>query len=290
MSNAVEISHVSKKYKEFSLRDVSLEIKQGYITGLIGPNGAGKSTLIKMLLHMVRPDQGDIKLFGLPMPEREQEIKTRIGYVSDESHYYEHLKALELKRIVAPFYTNWQEGAYRSFVERFELPSKTKIKDYSKGMKMKLALAIALSHEADMLIMDEPTAGLDPVFRREMLDLLAGIILDENKTVLFSTHITTDLDRVADYIAFLNRGRLVFSEAKDAILDSYALVKGGRELLDSDVRKEFVGIRETGVGFEGLTRNRTEAERRFSRLGVIESPTLEDIVFYTVKGGTLHAS
>lgn len=155
-------------------------------------------------------------------------------------------------------------------------------------MKMKFGLAAALSHGAKLLVMDEPTAGLDPVFRRELLDLLADLMQDEQHTILFSTHITTDLDRVADYIAFMNRGKLVFSESKENVQERYAIVKGGTELLDADIRKQFVSVRETSVGFEGLVYNRPEAEKLFGGYAVIEPATLEDIMVYTVKGGYSH--
>jgi len=157
-------------------------------------------------------------------------------------------------------------------------------------MKMKFGLAAALSHGAKLLVMDEPTAGLDPVFRRELLDLLADLMQDEQHTILFSTHITTDLDRVADYVAFMNRGKLVFSESKDNIQERYAIVKGGTELLDADIRKQFVSVRETSVGFEGLVYNRPHAEKLFGGYAVIEPANLEDIMVYTVKGGYSHGS
>ncbi len=286
--NVIEVQNVSKNFKHFSLNNVSFSIKRGFITGLIGPNGAGKSTLIKMMLGLVRPDSGHISVFGSDVFTDEAAVKQRIGIVFDESHFYEDLTIYEMKRIVAPFYQRWNDQKFAGYLDTFELSPKQKIKELSKGMKMKFSLALALSHEAELLIMDEPTAGLDPVFRRELLEQLGSIILDEGNAILFSTHITTDLDRIADYITFINKGQLVFSEDKDAIVEQYALVKGERELLDRDTRKQFVGIRETSVGFEGLVNNRAEAQAAFGGYAVFEKPTLEDIMFYTVKGGTAH--
>jgi ABC-2 type transport system ATP-binding protein len=286
--NTATVRSVSKSFSPFTLKDVSFAVPQGYITGLIGPNGAGKSTIIKTLLGLIRPDGGSVEVFGSSIGKMEKEIKQRIGYVSDESHYYEHLTILEMKRILAPFYENWKEEAFRRYLDQFELPEKKKIKDLSKGMKMKFALAVSFAHDPDFLVMDEPTGGLDPVFRRDMLDLLTEFIQDERKTVLFSTHITTDLDRIADYIVFLNRGRLAVSDSKDELLGRYALVKGSRSLLDRDIRGGFVGLRETDIGFEGLVSDRKQAERLFGRDAVIERPGLEDILFYTVKGSGAH--
>ncbi|TVX93413.1 ABC transporter ATP-binding protein [Paenibacillus agilis] len=287
--NAIELRNLTKTYPQFTVNNVSLDVKRGYITGLIGPNGVGKSTLIKMILGMVRPDSGSVKILGCDMPKHEVDIKQRIGIVSDDCFYYEDVSIRDMKRIIAPFYKKWNEQKFNSYLEQFELSPKKKIGQLSKGMKIKFALAVALSHEAELLIMDEPTSGLDPVFRRELLDLLADMMQDEQNTIIFSTHITTDLDRIADYISFVNRGQLVFSEPKDEVLDRYAIVKGDRQLLDSDIRKKFAGVRETAFGFEGLVEDRQEAERLFGNLAVFEKASLEDIIYYNAKGGRVHA-
>ncbi|WP_314591802.1 ABC transporter ATP-binding protein [Paenibacillus terrigena] len=287
--NAIEVRNLSKSYSQFSVDNISLDIKKGYITGLIGPNGAGKSTLIKMMLGIVRPDAGNINILGAEMPNQEIAIKQRVGIVSDDCFYYEHLSLKDMKKVIAPFYTKWNETKFNRYMEQFELSPAKKIKELSKGMKIKFALAIALSHEAELLIMDEPTSGLDPVFRRELLDLLADIMQDERNTILFSTHITTDLDRIADYIAFVNRGKLVFNDVKDDVLDRYAIVKGGQDLLDADIRAKFIGLRETSVGFEGLVDDRKQAQELFGSYAVLETPSLEDIMYYTAKGGPIYA-
>jgi len=287
--NAIELRNLSKTYPQFTVDQISLDVKQGYITGLIGPNGVGKSTLIKMILGMVHPDSGSVKILGRYMPKDEVDIKQRIGIVSDDCFYYEHLTILDSKKMIAPFYRKWDETKFNRYLEQFELSPSKKIQDLSKGMKVKFSLAVALSHWAELLIMDEPTSGLDPVFRRELLDLLADMMQDERNTILFSTHITTDLDQVADYIAFINRGKLVFNETKDELLERYAIVKGEPELLDADVRKKFVGIRETAVGFTGLVDNRWESERLFGKYVVFDKPSLEDIMYFTAKEGRVHA-
>ncbi|WP_151736414.1 ABC transporter ATP-binding protein ['Paenibacillus yunnanensis' Narsing Rao et al. 2020] len=288
MSHCIEMRQVGKSYERFQLQGVNLGIQEGYITGLIGPNGAGKTTLIRMIMGMVHPDQGEVKLFGEAGQEQLSRNKARIGYVSDENIFYEQLTVKQMKKILAPFYDRWNEDTYQKYEERFKLPPGKKIKDLSKGMKIKFSLAVALSHGADLLIMDEPTSGLDPVFRRELLDLLSEHIQDERKSILFSTHNTTDLDRIADYIVFLNEGRIVFNEMKEVLSEQYLLVKGGKELLDRDVRRLFVGIRENAHGFEGLVKDRAAAQRYFQDNGICETPTLEEIMYFTVKGSGAH--
>lgn len=289
MSNAIEVTGVSKTYKNYKLSDVSFGVPKGYITGLIGPNGAGKSTIIKMIMGMVQPDKGSISVFGNVLSPHSGDYKEEIGYVSDENIFYDCITMGRMKQIIAPFYSRWDEDAYTKYMTLFELPARKKIKDCSKGMKMKFSIAMALSYHPSLLIMDEPTAGLDPVFRRELLDLLSEYIMDEEKSILFSTHLTTDLDRVADYITFLNKGKLVLSDTKDDVLERYLLVKGASSLLDADVRNELVGVRETAVGFEGLARERKKAMELFGDRVLYQQPTLEEIMYFTSKGGDQHA-
>lgn len=287
--NAIEIRNLTKKYPLFKVDNVSLDVKQGYITGLIGPNGVGKSTLIKMMLGIVRPDSGSVKILGCEMPKHEIDIKERVGIVSDDCFYYEHLSIRDTMKMISPFYKNWDNQKFNSYLDQFELSPKKKVQDLSKGMKIKLSLALALSHDAELLIMDEPTSGLDPIFRRELLDLLTDVMQDERNTIIFSTHITTDLDRIADYITYINRGKLVFHEAKEEVFEKYVIVKGDQQLLDQDIRSQFIGIRETPVGFEGLLEDKEKAEQLFGRYAVLDQPSLEDIMYYTSKGGHIHA-
>ncbi|MEF2966073.1 ABC transporter ATP-binding protein [Paenibacillus sp. M1] len=288
-TNAIEIKGLTKNFDAYSLSDISFGVPRGYITGLIGPNGAGKSTLIKAIMGMVVPDRGSISVLGHEAGHLKGAFKQDIGYISDENIYYEYLSMEQMKRIIAPFYEKWDEELYRKYMELFELSPRKKIKDCSKGMKTKYSITLALSHHPSLLIMDEPTAGLDPIFRREMLDLLADYIQEEKNTILFSTHLTTDLDRVADYVTFINRGRLVFSDNKDEVMEKYVIVKGGKELLDGDIRRELLGVRETSVGFEGLACDREKAMEIFGDEVLYQRPTLEDIMYFMVKGGKLHA-
>lgn len=279
----LEINNLSKEfyYEGFKLDNVSFKLEPGYIMGFIGPNGSGKSTTIKLIMNLLKKDSGEIKIFGKDHIQYEKEIKDRIGFVYDESHFYETFTIEEMKNVIAPFYSKWDDKLFNDYLVDFELGPRYKIKELSKGMKMKFALAIALSHNADLIIMDEPTSGLDPIFRREILDVLYKIIQDENKSIFFSTHITSDLEQIADYITYINKGKIVFSKPMEEIMDTYSIVKGGPEQLNIYNRKELLGIRETKVGFEGLTDNLEKIKGIFDTEILIERPTLEDIMYYT---------
>ena len=194
MKYLLELNGVTKKYKEFQLNNLSFNLEKGYIMGFIGPNGAGKSTTIKLIMNLIKKDSGEIKIFGKDYQKEETAIKERIGFVYDENYFYEELTILEMKNIIAPFYKNWDEKTFQKYIKEFNLSLKQKIKELSKGMKMKYSLALALSHKADLIIMDEPTSGLDPIVRNELLEILYDLIQDEEKGILFSTHNTTDLE------------------------------------------------------------------------------------------------
>ncbi|KZL90544.1 ABC transporter ATP-binding protein [Clostridium magnum] len=284
MDNILEVNNLTKKYKDFTLDNISFKLERGFIMGFIGPNGAGKSTTIKLIMNLIKKNSGEVKIFGLDNITSEKEVKQKIGFVYDENYFYEELNLLEMKNIIAPFYKNWENKLFDKYIKDFDLPVNKKIKELSKGMKMKYSLAIALSHGAELIIMDEPTSGLDPIFRSEMLDILYSIIQDENKGIFFSTHITTDLEKIADYITFLDKGKIVFSDMKDNILENYSIIKGDNLLLDGDIKKEFIGIREGSYGFEALTSNSKNMRKLFKNNALIERATLEDIMVYTVRG------
>lgn len=288
MENVVELKNVTKRFKGFSVNHINLQVKRGFVTGFIGANGAGKSTTIKTMMNLLRPDAGEVKLFGLDYKTHEKEIKQRIGFVYDGNIFFEGLNLKDIKRIVAPAYMRWDDTIFYQYVEQFELPLNKAIKTFSKGMQMKASLAIALSHHAELIIMDEPTAGLDPIFRRELLDLLQELMVDGNRTIFFSTHITTDLDRIADYIAFIQKGELVFNQSIHDVAENYALVKGELNLLDRDTEKAFVHVHRASTGFEALTDNIKAAKNIFGDTVIIERASLEDIMYY-FKGGIHHA-
>lgn len=287
MENVVELKNVTKRFKGFSVNHINLQVKRGFVTGFIGANGAGKSTTIKTMMNLLRPDAGEVKLFGLDYKTHEKEIKQRIGFVYDGNIFFEGLNLKDIKRIVAPAYKRWDDTIFYQYVEQFELPLNKAIKTFSKGMQMKASLAIALSHHAELIIMDEPTAGLDPIFRRELLDLLQELMVDGNRTIFFSTHITTDLDRIADYIAFIQKGELVFNQSIHDVAENYALVKGELNLLDRDTEKAFVHVHRASTGFEALTDNIKGVQRIFGDTVAIDQASLEDIMYY-LKGGIQH--
>ena len=253
--------------------------------GFIGPNGAGKSTTIKLILNLINRDGGEINIFGKDNIKYEVEVKNKIGFVLDESYYYDEITVKEMKSIIAPFYSDWDEDTFNKYVKDFGLPVNKKIKELSKGMKMKFSLAVALSHNAELLIMDEPTSGLDPVIRSELLDILSDLIQDENKGVFFSTHITSDLDKIADYITFINDGEIVFSTSKDDILDNFGLVKGPKELVSESNLGEFIGIKKNQYGFEALVQDKEKNQKLYGDKVIIEKPALEDIMIYYTRRG-----
>jgi ABC-2 type transport system ATP-binding protein len=284
MKPILELNNVSKRYPGFTLEGVSFSLDPGYIMGFIGPNGAGKTTTIKLIMNLIRLDGGEIKVFGLDSRRHEQEIKQCIGFVYDRAPFYENLTMAEMTRLIAPAYRNWDWEAYRKYTSLFELPERKKLSAFSRGMKMKYALVVALSHRAELLIMDEPTSGLDPVIRREFLDVLRDVIQDESRAVLFSSHITSDLDQIADFVTLIGGGRILFSKSKEELLEEYALVNGERSLLDSGLRQYVVGLKESQFGFEGLVTNKEEVQRLAEGRAVLTRPNLEEIMLYCLRG------
>jgi len=272
------------------VKNISFTLPRGYIMGFVGPNGAGKSTTIKMIMNLVKKNSGDITIFSKDNAKAEKDIKQYIGFVYDENHYYEELTCEQMKKIIAPLYKNWDEAQYQSYMERLQVPKNKKIKRLSKGMKMKFVIAMALSHHAERIIMDEPTSGLDPVVRSELLDILQEIVMEEEVSVLFSTHITTDLERIVDYITFIHEGEIVFTGEKDEILENHVIVKGSNDLLDLEGKELFIGLRKNKFGFEGLAKDKQAIEDWFENEVVLEKPTLDDIVVYTAKGRGAYAS
>jgi len=285
VEHVIELNQVTKTFKNFSIENMDLAVKKGFVTGFIGANGAGKSTTIKMMMNLLRPDKGKVKVFGQDYTTHEKEIKERIGFVYDGNVFFEGLNLKDIKRIVAPAYKRWDDTLFYHYVTQFELPLNKSIKTFSKGMQMKASLALALSHHAELIIMDEPTAGLDPIFRRELLNLLQELMIDGSRTIFFSTHMTTDLDRIADYIAFIQNGKLIFNQSVHNLSENYALVKGGLDLLDQDTERAFIDVHRAPTGFEALTDNIQAVKHIFEDSVVMEQASLEDIMYYYKKGG-----
>jgi len=283
MNNILEIENLVKNYPGFSLNNIKFSIPQGTIVGLIGENGAGKTTTINLILNEIKRDGGKIKIFGKDNIQYEREIKDKIGIVFDDCYFPDLFNVFELERFLKPIYTSWQSSTYREYIERFELPNNKPIKDYSKGMKVKLSFAVALSHRPKFLILDEATSGLDPVMRDEILDVLLEFVQDESHSVLFSSHITNDLEKIADYIAFLHKGKLVFYKPKDELFYKYGLIKCGAEVFNSIQRKDILAWRKLDYEWQVFVDD-IEAVRRKYKKCIIENATIEEIMLLYIKG------
>ncbi|MBP7865473.1 MAG: ABC transporter ATP-binding protein [Acidobacteria bacterium] len=279
--DAVVLRGVAKRYPGFALEDVSLRLPRGAILGLVGPNGAGKTTLIRILLALARRDAGEVKIFGLDPAVRETEVKSRVGFVHESPPFPPFLSLEAIRSMLAPVYRRWDEARFRSLTREFGLPMKRRFGALSRGMKTQFALAVALSHRAELLVLDEPTTGLDPATRRRFLDLLLEVLQDEQCAVFFSTHLTADLDRVADYVTLLQGGKVALSTSVESFRDTWGLVRGGLDVLDGREGGLLVGCRRHPHGFEALTPDTAEARRRFGPGTVVDRATLEDLVVFT---------
>lgn len=252
MNNAIEIQKLCKSYKGFSLNNISFSLPMGYIMGFVGQNGAGKTTTIRLILNMINRDGGEIKIFGLDNVQDEQKIKQDIAVVFDDIYFVDSWKVREVERAIKGFYSNWSSKLFNQYISNFNLLMDKKVKELSRGMKMKLMLAVALSHEAKLLIFDEPTSGLDPVARNELLEILSKYIADGEKSILFSTHITSDLEKIADYITLIDHGNIFYTGTKDDLLESFCIVRGGPHDLTESLKKKIIGLTTNIAGFAGL--------------------------------------
>ena len=275
MTNCIEIKGLCKSYGDFALKNIDLTLPGGSILGLIGENGAGKTTTIKCILNLIRRDAGEITLLGYDNIREEKLAKQDVGLVLDECFFHDSLRPLDVGRVLAPAYREWDQDLYRSYLDKFGLPEKKLIKEFSRGMKMKPKL----------LILDEATAGLDPVVRDEILDEFLGFIQDEDHAILMSSHITSDLEKVADYIAYIHQGEVVLSDAKDNILDSYGRVGCSAAQLEAIDPRDVLRVRRGSFGCEALVKDRAAFSRKYPML-LVERTTLEDIMLFVGKGET----
>lgn len=283
MRTVLEVNHLKKDLGSFKLDSIDFSLKEGCITGFIGINGSGKSTTIKTMLGLYPKDAGGITFFGKDIDKDEYSIKNRIGVVLDEGYFYDEMTLKEMKSVLAPAYTNWDESVFKSYIERFQLNINQKIATLSKGMRMKFAIALALSHHADLLIMDEPTSGLDPLIRSELMEILLEFMEEEGKSVFFSTHITSDLDKIADVLILIDDGKIILNESKDELLDRHVLVKGENTLLNEQTRKLFLRLRQTSLGFEGITDQKKLVFEQMNGVSM-ERPSIEEVMLAYVGG------
>jgi ABC-2 type transport system ATP-binding protein len=282
----LELTGVVRAYEGFALKDVSFSLPRGYVMGLVGPNGAGKTTLIRLALGLERAQAGEIRVFGLDPLRHEVEVRSRIGFVHETAALYDGLSVERAGVVIGRFYAGWDDACFCELMAAFELPPRRRIGTLSHGMRTRFALATALAHDAELLVLDEPTSGLDPVFRRELLDRLSALVAEREISILFSTHITSDLDRTADYLTFLRRGSVVFSTTRDRVLEQWAVVKGGPDLLNDETRPLFRGWESGELGVTALTDDPDAVRARLSATAiVVERATLEDIVYLTGRTG-----
>lgn len=283
MTDYLEVKNLSKSFDSFQLHNITFTLPKGYIMGLIGPNGSGKTTTIKLILNMLGRNGGEIKIMGRDNIADEQTAKAELGVVFDTNYFSDDWKVTQVEKSISTFYPNWNSNRFEEMLQKFLIAPNKKVKELSKGMQMKLMLACAFSYDAKLLILDEPTSGLDPVSRDELLQILSEYIEDGEHSVLFSTHITGDLERVADYITYISFGELFFTGRKDEFVDMFRIVKGGTDELSDNLKAKAVGIRTFPTGFEALVKN--EDIGAFSALSVEPAAIDEIVVFTSKKGG-----
>jgi ABC-2 type transport system ATP-binding protein len=274
--NSIEIDHLVKRFKHFSLQDVSLQLPQGEIMGLIGANGAGKTTLIKIIMGLYLHDQGEVSVLGMDPVKDGNVLRNDIGFVFDDPRYYDfHLK--KISRIIAPFYSNWDDELFYDYLGQFELSDRLKFKKLSRGMKLKFALAIALSHKAKLLVLDEPTSGLDPIFRIELLKILKKVKQEGTCSILFSSHITDDVERIADCITYIKKGRIIFSGIKEDILSRFLLIQGKEKGIPVEIASVMISGQVMPEYFEALLPREVAVSNGWN---VEAKPSLEQIMLY----------
>lgn len=278
MNEALSLENISKKYQNFALQNVNLSLPAGSIMGFIGENGAGKSTTMKALLGLIHCDSGNVYVDGRKFTGEETDIKEQIGVVMDTSCFPDELTAKDVGRVMSHSYQNWDECVFQEHLKHFRVEPSKKIKDYSRGMKMKLSMAVALSHGAKILVLDEATSGLDPLVRDSMLDLFLEFIQDETHSILISSHILSDLEKICDYITFIHDGRILFSKSKDELLEQYRVVKGSSAQIQNLEQEKVVGIKTNAFGVEALV------DANAVPSGMVSDPAgIEEIMLYFVR-------
>ena len=284
-ANALVVNGLTKKYRDFVLDGVSFSVPCGTIVGLIGENGAGKSTTINAILSLIKKDAGTISILGKQEEDIDNSIRNQIGVVFDGSNYPDVLSAKKLNNVFKKIYGAWDENRFFSLLREMSLPTGKKIKDFSKGMKMKLSIAVAFSHNSKLLILDEATSGLDPVVRDDILDMFLDFVQDESNSILVSSHITSDLEKVADYIVFIHKGKVVFCKSKDELRYKYGIIRCGAAQFDAIDKDEVIAYRKQDYEWEVLIADRDLAQRKYPK-AVIDPATIDEIMLLYVKGET----
>lgn len=281
--NAIVVKNLTKNYKDFTLDKINFTVPKGSIMGFVGENGAGKTTTIKAILDLIHTDSGEISVLGSDSRQLPKELKAQIGVVFDGSNLHDNMNVNNINTVMKNIYPNWDENIYFSHIDKFNLPRKKIIKEFSRGMKMKLSIAVALSHHSKLLILDEATSGLDPMVRDEILDLFLDFIQDEEHTILLSSHIISDIEKIADYVTFIHQGKIVFSESKDKLIYQYGVLHCRKEELAALDRNFIVGIRENSFGADVMINNKDQFVRNYRQYNV-ERTSIEEIMLYVSKG------
>ncbi len=282
--HAIECNHVTKRFDRFSLHIPKLCVEEGYVTGFVGENGAGKTTTIKLIMDMIFADEGQIRVFGLDSHTDAETIKQDIGYVGEKSGYLEIASLQEIKKMTAPFYKNWDESFYRKMIQRFSLDEQKKYAKLSRGMQKQFQLSLSLAHHPKLILMDEPTANLDPIVRGDIIDLLYEQMQQEGVSIFFSTHIISDLEKIADRLVFLHKGEILLQGDKDDIMTSHRIVRGDHRLLFPEVEKYLFHIEKSSFGFTAMTDRFDAVFDLLGKEAVYDRPTLEDIFVSRIKG------
>lgn len=283
MDSILEVKNLTKHYNSFSLNKVNLNIPRGSIVGLIGENGAGKTTAIKAIIGAIQKDAGEVSLFGRPFDATNKEVMQQIAIVMEGSFFHEELSPRQMAKVLKGLYKKWNDVTFNRYLQQFNVPNTKKLKEFSKGMRMKLSIAIALSYDAKLLILDEPTSGLDPVVRNEILNIFQDFIIDEERAILLSSHITTDLEKIADYITFIHNGEVILNEMKDDLIYNYGVVKCSEQQFKALDKTYVIGYEKNQFAVLALVNHKQEVQQKFPEL-VIDTPTIDDIMLYYVRG------
>ena len=283
MDNILEIKDLCKKYDKFELKNININLPKGMIMGLIGENGAGKTTTIRAILNTLSSYTGEIKIFGLDNRNEEKKVKEDIGVVLDDDFLSEYLSPKDINKIMKNFYKNWDEKLFLKYMDDFKLPKEKISKEYSSGMKMKLKIATALAHHPKLLILDEPTSGLDPIARNDILDIFQEFIQDEEHGILVSSHITSDLEHIADYITFISEGNIIFTKTRDELLENYGIAKCTKEEFEKIDKKDYIKYKQNRYEYDVLVENKVEFNKKYN-ISVIDKPTIEEIMVIYIKG------
>ncbi|MDO4540709.1 MAG: ABC transporter ATP-binding protein [Syntrophomonadaceae bacterium] len=281
--NALMVNGLTKKYQDFILEEVSFTVPNGAIVGLIGENGAGKSTTINAILGLINTDGGSIEILGKRDEEIDDSVRNHIGVVFDGSNFPDVLTAQKLNNVFKRIYSEWDENKFFSLLKKMSLPTGKRIKEFSKGMKMKLSIAVAFSHNSSLLILDEATSGLDPIVRDDILDMFLDFVQDESHSILVSSHITSDLEKVADYIVFIHNGKVVFNKTKDELRYKYGVIKCGAAQFDAIDPNDVIAYRKQDYEWEVLVADKTAAQKKYPK-AVIDPATIDEIMLLYIKG------